>query len=178
MKTQVTASKFMSFVLRHQPEEVGVALDAGGGARIEELVERSKGVLTTALLRQIVAESDKQRFAISTDGQRIRANQGHSIAVDLRLEPRDPPDKLFHGTASRFLPDVLKHGLKRMSRNHVHLSTDTKTARSVGQRYGEPVILRIDARAMRTDGCVFFRSDNGVWLTEAVPSTHITQEDP
>ena len=164
-------SKFLSYVLRHRPDEIGLTLDANGWALISELIERSelaKVCLTEELIRQIVRESDKQRFALSEDGTRIRANQGHSIEVDLALQPRQPPEILFHGTATRFLDAIRREGLKPMSRQHVHLSPDEPTAINVGQRHGKPVILRIKSGEMWRAGRVFFLSANGVRLTEHV----------
>lgn len=168
------ASKFLSRVLRHEPHDIGLTLDAGGWARIEDIAARSNGRVTPDRIRQIAADSDKQRFAISPDGTRIRANQGHSIQVDLGLEPLTPPDTLFHGTATRFLPAILAEGLKPMSRQQVHLSPDTETAETVGRRYGTPVILTIAAAQMHGEGHVFFRSENGVWLTDAVPPEYLS----
>jgi putative RNA 2'-phosphotransferase len=117
----------------------------------------------------VVAKNDKQRFSLSADGNRIRANQGHSIPVDLKLEPIEPPIVLFHGTATRFLNSILKNGLKSGSRQHVHLSPDEATAIKVGQRHGKPVVLQIDSSSMHADGHVFYRSENNVWLTRHVP---------
>jgi putative RNA 2'-phosphotransferase len=121
----------------------------------------------------VVAESDKQRFALSPDGSRIRANQGHSVEVDLGLDPRTPPEVLYHGTASRFVDSIRGSGLHAGSRTHVHLSSDVETARRVGQRHGSPVVLTIAAGRMHRDGRAFYRSENGVWLTAAVPAEYI-----
>jgi len=165
-------SKFLSLVLRHQPELIGLRLAESGWTPIDDLLERAQAAgrpLTRALLQEIVDTSDKQRFAISPDGLRIRANQGHSVAVDLGLRPQTPPPQLFHGTASRFLASILRGGLVKGSRHHVHLSTDPAVAGAVGRRYGELVLLQIDAQAMHVQGQPFYRADNGVWLTDAVP---------
>lgn len=124
-----------------------------------------------------IATSPKQRFALSNDGQRIRANQGHSTTVDLGYEPAEPPEVLFHGTVARLLPSIRDKGLQRMERHHVHLSFDEATARTVGGRRGKPVILCIDTRAMRKAGHVFFMTPNGVWLTDAVPASFISGWD-
>lgn len=124
-------SEFLSYVLRHRPDEIGLTLDANGWAQVSELIERSRTAsvnLTEELIRQIVRSSDKQRFALSDDGMRIRANQGHSVEVDLALEPKQPPEILFHGTATRFLDAIRQEGLKPMNRQHVHLSPDEATA--------------------------------------------------
>ena len=164
-------SKFLSYVLRHRPDEIGLTLDANGWALIADLIERSKAasiVLSEDLIREIVLSSDKQRFALSRDGKRIRANQGHSVEVDLALEPKRPPEILFHGTAARFLRSIRQEGLKSMARQHVHLSSDEASAMKVGRRYGTPVVLKIRAGEMWRAGQPFFLSANGVWLTERV----------
>ncbi|MEM8839434.1 MAG: RNA 2'-phosphotransferase [Pseudomonadota bacterium] len=164
-----SSSKFMSLVLRHKPEEIGIELDENGWARIDDLVERSNGTLTDDLVRRVVETSDKKRFAISPDGQFVRANQGHSIAVDLEFVATEPPEALFHGTASRFVEQIRKEGLKPMSRQYVHLSSDEETATAVGTRHGKPHIFLIEARAMSEAGYEFFLSENVVWLTKHVP---------
>ncbi len=177
-ETRRTAvSKFMSYVLRHQPAAVGVVLDSGGWIAIDLLLAacaKHGRSLSRAELDEVVVTSPKQRFALSADGQRIRASQGHSTAVDLGYEPAMPPDLLFHGTVARLLPSIRDKGLLRMKRHHVHLSSDEATARAVGVRRGKPIILRIDARAMRDVGYLFFHTPNGVWLTDAVPSVYIS----
>ncbi|MCX4165709.1 MULTISPECIES: RNA 2'-phosphotransferase [Paraburkholderia] len=168
----VIASKFLSFVLRHGPETIGLSLDKAGWAQIDILLARAKehGVeLTRELLEQVVASSDKQRFAISSDGQFIRANQGHSVAVELGLVPQTPPDRLFHGTATRFVESIRRDGLKAGERQHVHLSPDETTARNVGSRHGKPCVLVIDAARMQATGHSFFLSENGVWLAAFIP---------
>ena len=139
-------SKFLSLVLRHRPETIGVTLDAQGWVDVDELIASAaaKGQpLTRELIGRVVAENDKQRFALSDDGTRIRANQGHSVEVDLALEPQEPPETLYHGTAARNLRSIERDGLRRGQRHHVHLSADPVTARIVGQRHGEPVVLRV-----------------------------------
>ncbi|GAK57491.1 probable RNA 2'-phosphotransferase [Candidatus Vecturithrix granuli] len=168
----VKLSKFLSFVLRHNPASIGLSLDPAGWAQVDELVMAARKAgkpLTQELLRHIVTQNDKQRFSLSTDGQKIRANQGHSLAVDLGLEPLTPPDALFHGTATRFLPSIQKEGLLPGGRLHVHLSPDEQTAIKVGQRHGKPVVLNIQAARMAACGYQFYRSANGVWLTNRVP---------
>lgn len=167
----VATSKLLSYVLRHRPDSIGLALDARGWAAVDDVLvclKASGHAVDRALLERVVAQNDKQRFAFSEDGTRIRASQGHSIAVDLGLAPEAPPDLLYHGTASRFLKSIWSAGLRASGRHHVHLSKDVDTARRVGARHGFPVVLRIDAQRMHADGMVFYRSDNGVWLTEAV----------
>lgn len=172
----IKASKFMSMVLRHKPEEIGIQLDSGGWADIDELIRlaNQNGVgLSRDLVVQVVSTSDKQRFITSVDGVRIRANQGHSISVDLDLTPRVPPDVLFHGTASRFIESIRVQGLLKGQRHHVHLSTDEATALKVGQRHGHPIVLKIFARRMHEAGSSFFLSENGVWLVDHVPVSEI-----
>jgi len=167
----VATSKRLSFILRHRPDSIGLALDAHGWAEVDDLLARLAAdghAIDRALLERVVADNDKQRFAFNEDRTRIRASQGHSIGIDLALEQAAPPDMLYHGTATRFLKSILAEGLKASGRHHVHLSADVDTAKRVGARHGFPAVLRVDARRMQADGIVFYRSDNGVWLTEAV----------
>lgn len=170
-----TASKFLSLVLRHRPDLIGLSLDAAGWADMAELIRLSQGhrTLTRDVIEAVVAGSDKQRFAISEDGLRIRANQGHSIDVDLALEVVAPPELLYHGTATRFLEAIRREGLLRGDRHHVHLSADIDTALRVGVRHGKPVVLLIHAAEMAAAGHAFRRSANGVWLADAVPAAFI-----
>jgi len=172
----VKVSKLLSLILRHKPEEIGLPLDAEGWADIEELLrlasQRGKR-LTRSVLEEVVESNDKKRFAISEDGLRIRAQQGHSISIDLGLTPQQPPALLFHGTATRFLESIRRKGLLPGSRQYVHLSRDEETAVKVGQRHGKPVVLRIVSGAMFDQGHVFYLSGNGVWLTEHVPPAFI-----
>jgi putative RNA 2'-phosphotransferase len=175
-KTKI--SKFLSFVLRHKPEAIGLTLDDQGWAYIDELINKAKqsGEVTTldrALIQEVVDTNNKKRFVISEDGQRIRAAQGHSIDVDLQLKPVKPPEFLYHGTATRFLDSILKEGLKPQQRQYVHLSKDIETATAVGQRYGKPVILKIKAQLMYEQGFTFYLAENGVWLTDSVPPTFL-----
>lgn len=173
---KVKISKFLSLVLRHRPGVIGVRLDEAGWAEIAELVERGgkSGVnLTADRIRQVVAESDKQRFAISEDGMRVRANQGHSIEVDLGLEKSEPPQLLYHGTATRNLAAIRQQGLIKGNRQYVHLSPDKEIAETVGKRYGKPVVLTVKAGCMHRDGFSFYLSANGVWLTDHVPPEYI-----
>lgn len=179
-KSRTAASKFLSYVLRHEPTAVGIALDSGGWVTVDVLLDacaQHGRRLSRAELDEVISTSPKQRFALSDDGQRIRANQGHSTAVDLGYEPAEPPDVLFHGTVARLLPSIRDKGLQRMERHHVHLSPDEAIARAVGGRRGKPVILRIDARAMRHAGHVFFVTPNGVWLTDEVPASFLSGGD-
>lgn len=168
----VALSKFLSVVLRHNPASIGLSLDSAGWAQVDDLIlaaQKAGKPLTQALLQQIVEQNNKQRFALSADRQKIRANQGHSISVDLGLQPLAPPEVLFHGTAARFLPSIHAKGLLPGRRLHVHLSSDEQTAIKVGQRHGTPVVLSIQAARMFACGYPFYRSANGVWLTESVP---------
>ncbi len=170
------ASKFMSLVLRHKPETIGLMLDANGWADIDALIEKAgaHGVaLTRDLVAEVVATSDKQRFAIDGSGQRIRANQGHSIDIELGLEPRVPPDTLFHGTGAKSVAAIRAEGLKAGQRRHVHLSPEEETATKVGARHGKPVVLRVATGRMQAQGHAFFLSTNGVWLTDCVPAEFI-----
>lgn len=172
----VQISKFLSLVLRHKPETIGLSLDAGGWLAVDALIEganRAGVALDEALLREVVARHDKRRFAFSADGTRIRAVQGHSVPVDLGLEPRVPPDRLYHGTATRFLTSIRKEGLLPQQRQFVHLSPDAETATRVGQRHGVPVVLVINAAAMHHESYTFYLSENGVWLTGTVPVRYI-----
>ena len=164
-------SKFLSFVLRHKPDAIDLTLDEDGWASVAELIEKAQPqfTITPDLIKQVVVTNDKKRFSLSDDEQLIRANQGHSIQVDLKLSPRIPPTILYHGTASRFLNSIMQEGLKSGKRQHVHLSSDVETATAVGKRHGKPVILEVAARAMHQQKFEFFRSDNGVWLTKHVP---------
>jgi putative RNA 2'-phosphotransferase len=177
----VKLSKFMSLVLRHKPEEIGLALDENGWADVAELIARAnlKGVrLTHSDLLTIVATNDKTRFALSEDGTRIRASQGHSVTVDLALSSVAPPDRLFHGTASRFVESIRAQGLLRGKRQHVHLSPDAATATKVGQRHGQPAVLQVLSGEMHQAGRQFFLSANGVWLTEHVPVEYLVFPAP
>ena len=180
----IRTSKFLSLILRHEPERVGLKLGEGGWVSVTELLDAANrhGVaLTLEKLQHIVATSDKKRFAFSEDGQRIRASQGHSVDVDLQYVPQMPPELLYHGTATRFLDGIRKEGLQRMSRHDVHLSAETKVTLQVGSRHGKPALLIIRAGDMHRAGHVFRRSANGVWLVPHVPPQFIefpTAEPP
>lgn len=174
----VRMSKFLSLVLRHKPETIGLRLDENGWAVVDELVQLAQKhdrPLSHALLEQVVAQNDKQRFAYNADKSRVRASQGHSLAVDLDLPPATPPPRLYHGTADRNLDSIREKGLLAGSRQFVHLSIGTQTAISVGQRHGRPVVLTILAAEMAAAGHVFYRSANGVWMTAHVPAAFILQ---
>ena len=160
-RSLVKTSKFLSLVLRHQPERIGLQLDEQGWAGINDLLDaarRSGHPMDRALLLGVVNENDKRRFAISNDETKIRANQGHSIEVDLGLPPSKPPQLLFHGTVKRFLPSILQSGLVAGARQHVHLSLDIKTAQKVGSRRGSPVVLTVQSGFMHADGHKFYLS--------------------
>lgn len=169
-------SRRLSYVLRHNPASVGLTLDDAGWVNVDDLLAglADAGVsLTRTDLDEAVRSSDKQRFAFDESGTRIRANQGHSVHVELGLAPATPPAVLFHGTVDEFLPSIWEQGLTRRSRHHVHLSPHQETARIVAARRGTPRILTVDAAQMASDGFVFFQSANGVWLTDAVPAHYL-----
>lgn len=168
MTSRETTSKFLSLVLRHQPELIGLTLDTQGWADLDELVASANAhghALSREQVLNVVATSDKRRFALNDNATRIRANQGHSVDVDLQLLPAEPPEWLYHGTATRFLLLIREHGLHSGGRQHVHLSASAETATQVGSRHGKPVVLKVHAGRMRREGQVFFLSANGVWLT-------------
>ena len=172
----VRISKRLALVLRHRPESIGITLDEAGWVRVPDLLaalSRHGMHLSRAELEQVVATSDKQRFAFDRTGQRIRASQGHSVPVDLGYAPAVPPPLLYHGTPWRNVPAILAGGLRRGSRHHVHLSADVATARRVGQRRGPSAVLTVDAAGLAEAGAAFYRSANGVWLVDAVPPTYL-----
>jgi putative RNA 2'-phosphotransferase len=170
-------SKYLSLILRHQPDSIGLALTDEGWANIEELIARTKKFrLTKESIQTIVDTNDKKRFLISDDGQRIKANQGHSVKVSLELEAVIPPDFLLHGTAERFIESIFEQGLTKLRRHHVHLSETQKTAMSVGARYGKPVLLKVDSKQMYEDGFEFFKTENDVWLVDSVPVKYLKKD--
>jgi putative RNA 2'-phosphotransferase len=171
-KRKTKISKFLSLILRHKPEVIGLTLDENGWANIEELLEKSArngNSYTLGELEEVVKTNEKKRFAFNESNTKIRAGQGHSIKVEMNFEEKIPPEILYHGTAERNVESILKNGLQKMKRHHVHLSADTETARTVGIRYGKPVIFKIDTKKMLGDNFVFYISANGVWLVEIVP---------
>jgi putative RNA 2'-phosphotransferase len=177
-RQRTRCSKFLAKHLRHDPEAIGLTLAAGGWVAVDALLPamaRAGLPCTRAQLDEIVRENAKRRFSFDESGQRIRANQGHSTDVDLQLLPAEPPARLYHGTSERALAAIRSQGLLRMSRHHVHLSADAETARIVGARHGRPVVLLVDAAAMRASGIVFYRSENGVWLVQSVPPQFLTE---
>jgi putative RNA 2'-phosphotransferase len=175
-KETTRASKFLSLVLRHQPQTAHITLDSAGWVEVDALLSgcaRAHHPLTRRQLEHTVATSEKKRFEFSPDGQRIRASQGHSVEVDLEYEPLTPPETLYHGTATRFFDSIRTDGLKKMARHHVHLSEDIRTTLAVGARHGTPDLLTIRSGDMHRAGWTFFRSTNGVWLVDAVPPEFI-----
>ena len=174
-------SKFLSLILRHRPEAIGISLDAHGWARVDDLIRGIRNIgmeLDLQVLEYIVMENDKKRFSFSADGKRIRANHGHSVPVDVELEERIPPEILYHGTVEQNSASIWEKGLLRGKRLYVHLSTDVETARRVAsRRKGRPVIYAVSAGRMQSDGYVFYQSVNGIWLTEHVPPEYLRQED-
>lgn len=175
-KRLVKMSKYLSRHLRHEPEALGLKLAPGGWVAVDALlaaVRRNGIALSRAELEEIVARNNKQRFSFDETGQRIRANQGHSVPIDLQLAPMAPPEVLYHGTGRASVGAILRDGLRKMRRHHVHLSADIATAINVGTRHGVPTVFAVDAAAMVRDGCQFYRSDNGVWLTGGVPPLYL-----
>jgi putative RNA 2'-phosphotransferase len=166
-----STSKYISLILRHKPEVIGITLDDHGWADTQELIEGVNRThpLTMELLEEIVRTDEKQRYSFNADKSRIRANQGHSIPIDADLAETEPPETLYHGTGEKSVASIEREGLRPMSRLYVHLSPDTETARSVGSRHGKPVIYIVLAGEMYRSGYRFYRSANGVWLTKEVP---------
>ncbi|MCF7805261.1 MAG: RNA 2'-phosphotransferase [Candidatus Marinimicrobia bacterium] len=170
-------SKFLSYVLRHNPGKIGLSLDPAGWAPVPELLKgaRKNGIhIGLDDVKDVIAQSDKTRFTISEDDQYIRATYGHSIDVDLDYEPLEPPATLYHGTARRNIEPIRKNGIRSQNRQFVHLSQDTKSAKKVGSRHGKPEVLTISAKQMKEDGFTFYQSDAGIWLTKKVPASYIT----
>lgn len=175
-KNLVHLSKFVSLVLRHQPEVIGLKLDENGWVDVDLLIalaQKNGTNISRNALEEIVETNNKRRFAFNPEKTKIRANQGHSIDVELDLIPKSPPDQLFHGTATRFIESIRQQGLVAGNRQHVHMSSDEATAIAVGQRHGKPVVLKINTLAMHQAGFIFFCSENSVWLTELVPPEYL-----
>lgn len=175
-KRLIRISKFLSKYLRHAPNEIGLHLDTGGWVAVDELMTASSQYgfnFTRAELDEVVTTNNKQRFSFDETGTRIRANQGHSVEVDLELPTAIPPDVLYHGTAEKNVTAILESGIARMKRHHVHLSRDVETARAVGARHGRPVVLEVDTAGMAAAGHVFYLSENKVWLTDEVPASFL-----
>jgi putative RNA 2'-phosphotransferase len=179
-RRMVKISKYLSRHLRHEPDRLGITLDPAGWVEVDELLaacDRNRFSIDRTELEHVVAANDKQRFSFDDTGLRIRANQGHSVPVDLGLPVAEPPPTLFHGTVAAALPQIGRDGLRPMDRHDVHLSPDEETARRVGARRGRPVVLRIDAAAMRAAGYEFRVSANGVWLVPEVPPRYVRRPD-
>ena len=173
-----TLGRFMSYVLRHHPEAAGLTLDGEGWADVDKLMEgmtKAGHPIDRETLERIVRENNKKRYTLSEDGRRIRANQGHSVDVHIEMEKRTPPERLYHGTADRFLDSIKEQGIRRMARQYVHLSPNVPTAVNVGSRHGKPVVLAIDTAQMTADGFDFFISANGVWQSEDIPWRYVSE---
>lgn len=179
MKTLQEISKFIALVLRHKPEELGLSMDRHGWVETGALIEKINALqpFTMEMLQEIVDTDRKKRYSFNADKTCIRANQGHSIPVDLELLPAMPPKTLYHGTATRFSQSIEEKGLLPMQRQHVHLSASPETAVTVGKRHGTPVVYEIDAEAMCKSGHVFYCSENGVWLVQAVPAEYLKRTE-
>lgn len=172
-------TKFLSYVLRHGPDTIGVAMDRNGWVAVDELISRSadQRPLSRSLITYVVSADDKRRFSLSDHGSRIRANHGHSVEVDLELDTRQPPPALFHGTSVYNVDSILRTGLLPLGRNHVHLSADANSAASVRCRPSCQKVLTVDSEAMAADGHPFWLSENGIWLTGPVPPKYLTAVD-
>jgi len=171
-KETIRFSKFLSLVLRHQPGSIGIVLDESGWTDLNDLIARANenGVLLSpAIVKHIVETSPKKRFALNESSDKIRANQGHSVEVDLGYKPQIPPSVLYHGTSTKVIDEIMKSGLQKRSRHQVHLSADFETAVKVGQRHGKPFVFQVMSGVMSSEGYEFYLSDNGVWLTDNVP---------
>ena len=171
-------SIFLSLVLRHKPDAAGIFLDEHGWANVEDLINGIKNTgrnINMSILEDIVETDSKQRYSFNEDKTLIRANQGHSVPVDVNLEKMKPPKFLYHGTADQFLNSIMEEGLKPTNRLYVHLSTDIETAIRVGKRHGNPVVLKIHSNQMYEEGCIFYLSKNGVWLTRDVQIKYLEQ---
>ena len=180
-KNDVKLGRFLSLVLRHNPDAAGISLDEHGWADVAELLKGVRGTgrqIDMETLERTVRKNNKQRYSFNQDHTRIRANQGHSLQVDVELQQVKPPRHLYHGTADRFLTAIQAEGIKKMGRQQVHLSGDYQTAVAVDRRHGVPVVLRIDAEAMTRDGVVFYRSENGVWLCKYVSPEYFCVAEP
>ena len=179
MNNLIRTSRYLSLILRHRPETIGITLDEHGWADVEELICKVSRthLLDRELLDKIVAEDDKPRYSYNEDLTKIRANQGHSIPVDVELEEMTPPEFLWHGTGEKYVKSIDSQGLLPISRLYVHLSSDHETAKKVGARHGRPVVYRVAAGRLYRDGGIFYRSVNGVWLIKAVPAVYLEKTD-
>ena len=175
MGNLIKTSRFISLILRHKPETIGITLDEHGWANVEELIAgvNKKYPIDMQIIEKIVDEDDKNRYSFNEDKTMIRANQGHSIAVDVELKKLNPPDILYHGTGEKYVESIEKQGLIRKNRLYVHLSNDIETAEKVGKRHGKPVIYEINCKKMVENGIEFLKSENNVWLVESVPVKYL-----
>ncbi len=171
-------SKYMSLILRHEPEVIGITLDEHGWAKVDELIKgiSSTEPFTMEILEEIVRTDNKQRYSFNEDKTLIRANQGHSVKVDVELEEKEPPSILWHGTGEKFVSSIDVQGLRPKSRLYVHLSKDKETAIKVGSRHGAPVVYIVRAKQMHDDGFKLYLSVNGVWLTKEVPLKYLKKQ--
>lgn len=172
--SDVRASKFLSLVLRHSPEAAGLSLDAEGWADVDAILSATDKIRDYAHLLHVVETNDKKRFVLSEDGRSIRAAQGHSVRVDLGLQPIEPPQILFHGTAKKNLDAIRLEGLKPRNRQYVHLSPNEDVATKVGRRHGTPVVLLVASKRAYSEGQPFFQAENGVWLTSPLAPDYLT----
>lgn len=174
----IKISKYLSYHLRHHPEKLNLNIESGGWVKVEELLaacRKNNFLINLKELEIVVEKNDKKRFSFDAKKTRIRASQGHSIAVDLQLETATPPAILYHGTFKRAVKPILQQGLRKMARHHVHLSADADTAKVVGQRRGKPIVFQVNAMKMSEDGYKFYCSDNGVWLVDEVPPQYLQE---
>lgn len=179
-KREIELGKFLSLILRHNPDVVGISLDENGWADVEKLLKGMKKAgkhIDKSILEYIVQENNKKRYSFNEDHTKIRANQGHSVDVDIQLKKVIPPNLLYHGTAERFLENIKKQGICKQSRQYVHLSSDQNTAFTVGKRHGKPIVLTIDTESMVKDEIPFYLSKNGVWLCKFVEWKYVIQEE-
>ncbi len=180
MQNEIKISKFLSLILRHNPNKIGITLDENGWVKVDILLENLKKAnvyLSFDELKELVENNNKKRFAFDGDFKKIRASQGHSLEIDLDYQEQKPPDILFHGTSTEHLKLIRSQGLNKMKRHHVHLSQDETTALQVGKRHGTPIILKVNSIGMFNDGFAFYLSENNVWLTEFVPIKYLQIDD-
>jgi putative RNA 2'-phosphotransferase len=176
-KEEKQLSKLLSYVLRHNPAQIGIVLNEEGWTAVDTLLHQLQAhgyTISFALLQQIVQNNSKQRFSFNDDNSYIRANQGHSVAINAHWPQATPPSLLYHGTGSQYVDAIMQEGLQKRSRHHVHLSDNQLTALEIGRRHGKPVLLTIDTAAMLKDGCIFFITENNVWLTEEVKPQYLS----
>lgn len=174
----VELGKFISLILRHKPEVIGITLDSHGYADVNELINginKSGKEIDMITLERIVRDNNKKRYSFNKDKTKIRANQGHSLNIDVELKIADPPKVLYHGTAERFLESIKEKGILKQSRQYVHLSQDKETAINVGKRHGKPIVLAIDAEKMKNEGCIFYLSENNVWLCNDISWKYVKE---